>query len=254
MDKQYSKLFSVNLGGQFLLLLESEVTIMITILVVDDDPHIRELLLLYLRKEGYRTKEAGDGEEALQVLEDSPIHLAIVDIMMPNMDGYELCEKIRDFYDIPIMMLTAKAEITDKEKAFLAGTDDYIVKPFEPREVLFRIKALLRRFNMVNEEVIHFGETIVNRKSYEVTSNGKLISLPLKEFELLAQLGSFPGQTFTREQLIELVWGLDFTGSDRTVDVHIKRLRERFAEIDDSFTIDTVRGLGYKLEVHQPSL
>lgn len=223
---------------------------MATVLVVDDDPHIRELLLLYLRREGYDTKEAADGKEALEVLEETQVHLAIVDIMMPNIDGYELCKNIRDIYDIPIMMLTAKSEITDKEKAFLAGTDDYIVKPFEPREVLFRIKALLRRFQMMNEDIINFGNTTVNRTSYEVTSNGKLISLPLKEFELLALLGSYPGRTFTREQLIELVWGLDFSGSDRTIDVHIKRLRERFKEIDDSFTIDTVRGLGYKLEVH----
>lgn len=222
----------------------------IKVLVVDDDPHIRELLHFYLRREGYDVLTAADGEEALEVLEKNPAHLAIVDIMMPNMDGYELCEKLRNVYDIPIMMLTAKGEITDKEKAFLAGTDDYIVKPFEPKEVLFRTKALLRRYNMVNQEIIQFGNTVINRKSYEVTSNGKVIELPLREFELLAQLGSFPGRTFTREQLIELVWGLDFIGSDRTIDVHIKRIRERFKGVDDAFSIQTVRGLGYKLEVH----
>lgn len=223
----------------------------IKILLVDDDPHIRELLLLYLRKEGYSTLSADNGEAALELLQKNSVHLAIVDIMMPKMDGYELCEKIREEYDIPIMMLTAKGEITDKEKAFLAGTDDYIVKPFEPREVLFRTKALLRRYNMVSEEIIKFGNTTINRKSYDVTSNEKVVTLPLREFELLAQLGSFPGRTFTREQLIELVWGLDFTGSDRTVDVHIKRIRERFAGLDDSFSIETVRGLGYKLEIHE---
>ncbi|HLS36392.1 MAG TPA: response regulator transcription factor [Bacillota bacterium] len=222
----------------------------IKILVVDDDPHIIELLLFYLRKEGYDTLTAADGKEALEVLKETPAHLAIVDIMMPNMDGYELCEEIRNTYDIPVMMLTAKGEITDKEKAFTAGTDDYIVKPFEPKEVLFRIKALLRRYNMVSEEIITFGNTTINRKSYDVTSNGQSVALPLREFELLAQLGSFPGRTFTREQLIELVWGLDFSGSDRTVDVHIKRIRERFEDIDDSFSIETVRGLGYKLEEH----
>src|SRR5690625_1507245 len=222
----------------------------IKILVVDDDPHIRELLLLYLRKEGYDTLSASDGKEALELLQETPVHLAIVDIMMPNIDGYELCEKIREEYDIPIMMLTAKGEITDKERAYLAGTDDYIVKPFEPREVLFRTKALLRRYNMVSEEIIKFGNTTINRKSYDVTSNGEVVTLPLREFELLAQLGSFPGRTFTREQLIELVWGLDFTGSDRTVDVHIKRIRERFTGLDDTFSIETVRGLGYKLEEH----
>lgn len=222
----------------------------IKILVVDDDPHIRELLVLYLRKEGYDTLTAADGIEALELLKERSVHLAIVDIMMPRMDGYELCKKIREEFDIPVMMLTAKGEITDKERAYLAGTDDYIVKPFEPREVLFRTKALLRRYNMVSEEVVTFGNTTINRKSYDVTSNGKVFTLPLREFELLFQLGSFPGRTFTREQLIELVWGLDFTGNDRTVDVHIKRIREKFTGLDDSFSIQTVRGLGYKLEVH----
>ncbi|MYL61590.1 response regulator, partial [Virgibacillus halodenitrificans] len=171
--------------------------------------------------------------------------------MMPNMDGYELCKEIRDYYDIPVMMLTAKGEITDKEKAFLAGTDDYIVKPFEPKEVLYRIKALLRRFQMVNEEVIHLGNTVINRRSYEVTYHNKNLILPLKEFELLAQLASYPNRIFSREQLIELVWGSDYEGNDRTVDVHIKRLRERFAEEEQDFSIQTVRGLGYKLEMKQ---
>lgn len=222
----------------------------IKILIADDDPHIRELLLFYFRKEGYETIAAADGKEALEKLEETPVHLAIVDIMMPNMDGYELCKNIRNLYDIPILMLTAKGEITDKEKAFLAGTDDYVVKPFEPKEILFRTKALLRRYNMVNEDVIHIGNTTINLQSYEVKSNGKVIQLPLREFELLAQLGSYPGRIFTREQLIELIWGLDFTGSDRTVDVHIKRIRERFSDVDESFSIETVRGIGYKLKVH----
>ncbi|APC46897.1 response regulator [Virgibacillus halodenitrificans] len=224
---------------------------MITILIVDDDPHIRELLRFYLQKEGYQTEQATDGNEALKILELKRIHLALVDIMMPNMDGYELCKEIRDYYDIPVMMLTAKGEITDKEKAFLAGTDDYIVKPFEPKEVLYRIKALLRRFQMVNEEVIHLGNTVINRRSYEVTYHNKNLILPLKEFELLAQLASYPNRIFSREQLIELVWGSDYEGNDRTVDVHIKRLRERFAEEEQDFSIQTVRGLGYKLEMKQ---
>ncbi|MBY7141850.1 response regulator transcription factor [Virgibacillus sp. NKC19-3] len=221
---------------------------MITILTVDDDPHVRELLRFYLQKEGYKTMEASDGEEALQLLEAHSVQLAIVDIMMPNVDGYTLCRDIRTYYDIPVLMVTAKGEITDKEKAYTAGTDDYIVKPFEPKEVLFRVKALLRRFQRLHEEIIHIGSTTVNRKSYEVKSNGTLMILPLKEFELLAQLANYPNRIFTREQLIELVWGNDFEGNDRTVDVHIKRLRERFAENMD-FTITTVRGLGYKMEV-----
>ncbi|WP_373894745.1 response regulator transcription factor [Virgibacillus natechei] len=221
---------------------------MITILIVDDDPHVRELLRFYLQKEGYKTIEAADGQEALQLLEEESVQLAIVDIMMPYVDGYALCKEIRTYYDIPVLMVTAKGEITDKEKAYTAGTDDYIVKPFEPREVLFRIKALLRRFQMVNEEIIYIGDTVINRKSYEVTSNGTLMILPLKEFELLTQLANYPNRIFTREQLIELVWGNDFEGNDRTVDVHIKRLRERFAGNMD-FTIKTVRGLGYKMEI-----
>lgn len=222
---------------------------MITILIVDDDPHIRELLHLYLQKEGYRSLEAVDGQEALNLLEVERVQLAIVDIMMPNVDGYELCKEIRQYYDIPVIMLTAKGEIADKEKAYIAGTDDYVVKPFEPREVLFRIRALLRRYQMINQEEIQIGQTIIDRKSYTVFTEGKTMILPLKEFELLAQLASFPNRIFTREQLIELVWGNDFEGNDRTIDVHIKRLRERFAHTQNDFTIQTVRGLGYKIEV-----
>lgn|SRR5690625_3105815 len=222
---------------------------MITILIVDDDPHIRELLRFYLQKEGYQLLEAENGQEALDILEKEAVQLAIVDIMMPHVDGYELCAEIRQYYDIPVLMLTAKGEINDKEKAYLAGTDDYVVKPFEPKEVLFRVKALLRRYQMINQEEIKIGKTMIDRKSYTVYTNGKTMILPLKEFELLAQLASFPNQIFTREQLIERVWGYDFEGNDRTVDVHIKRLRERFAQSQDDFTIQTVRGLGYKIAV-----
>lgn len=220
---------------------------MITILVVDDDPNIRELLRFYIQREGYKVIEATDGADALNLLESNQVQLAIVDIMMPHIDGYELCEEIRQTYDIPVLMVTAKGEIQDKEKAYAAGTDDYIVKPFEPKEVLFRIKALLRRFQIPNETAISIGEAVINRKSYEVESNGKTFILPLKEFELLAQLASYPNQTFTREQLIELIWGNDFEGYDRTVDVHIKRIRERFPEHEHGFSIQTIRGLGYKL-------
>jgi len=222
---------------------------LITILTVDDDAHIRELLRLYIQKEGFRSVEAVDGKHALEILAEEKIHLAIVDIMMPNMDGYELCEIIREKYDIPVMMLTAKRELVDKEKAYLAGTDDYVIKPFEPKEVIFRIKALLRRFQMISEEMISIGSVVINRKSFAVEMSGKTVVLPLKEFELLAQMASYPGRTFTREQLIELVWGSGFSGSDRTVDVHIKRLRERFRD-QDEFSLETVRGRGYKLVVH----
>lgn len=220
-----------------------------TILIVDDDSHVRELLRFYLQRESYRVVEAADGEEAVEVLDAESVQLAIVDIMMPNMDGHQLCKEIRAYYDIPVLMLTAKGEITDKEKAYESGTDDYVVKPFEPREVLFRIQALLRRFQMTSAEKIQVGNTMVNRKNYEVVCNGKTIILPLKEFELLAQLASYPDRIFSREQLISLVWGDDFEGNDRTVDVHIKRLRERFQDEIYGFSIQTVRGLGYKLAV-----
>lgn len=218
-----------------------------TILIVDDDAHIRELLHFYLEREGYVTISARDGEEALELLETETIHLAIVDIMMPRMDGYQLCKEIREYYDIPVMMLTAKGEISDKAKAYDVGTDDYVVKPFEPKEVLFRMRALLRRFQMTNEEVIKIGELTINRKSFEIEAEDRSYILPLKEFELFSQLAQFPDRTFTREQLIELVWGSHFTGSDRTVDVHIKRLRERFHHKGYNIRIETIRGVGYKL-------
>lgn len=221
---------------------------MIRILIVDDDPHIRELLRFYLQKESYSTLEAADGQEAMELLETEEVHLALVDVMMPYIDGYELTREIRKYYDLPVMMITAKGELPDKEKAYLSGTDDYIVKPFEPKEVLFRVKALLRRFQMINEDVIKVGKMKINLQNYEIESNGKKVILPLKEFELLAQLANFPDRIFTREQLIDHVWGMDFTGNDRTVDVHIKRLRERFNVEDDHVAIETVRGIGYKLK------
>lgn len=222
---------------------------MIHILIADDDSHIRELVRFHLQKEGYSVFEAVDGEDAIQVLEKHRIHLAIVDLMMPAKNGYDLCKEIRTFYDIPVIMLTAKDQLQDKEKGFEYGTDDYIVKPFEPREVLFRVKALLRRYQMVHSDLIVLHQTIIDRKRYEVRCNGNSIILPLKEFELLSQLASYPNRVFTREELIQLVWGFDFLGDMRTVDVHIKRLRERFETKTNDFVIKTVRGIGYKLEV-----
>lgn len=218
------------------------------ILAADDDPHIRELLRFYLLKEGYTVHEATDGAEASSLLERTPVHLAIVDVMMPLKNGLELCEEIRRYYDIPVILLTAKGEQRDKAKGFLSGTDDYIVKPFEPEELLFRVKALLRRYQMVSSDVITLHNTVINRRSYEITVHGESLQLPLKEFELLSQLAAHPGQLFTREQLLRLVWGEDYSGDSRTIDVHIKRLRERFGGADEDFVITTVRGIGYKLE------
>ncbi|MET3292907.1 UNVERIFIED_CONTAM: two-component system OmpR family response regulator [Brevibacillus sp. OAP136] len=223
----------------------------ISILVVDDDPHIRELLRFFLTKEGYRVQAAADGEEATRLLMEEQIHLAVVDVMLPGKGGWELCKEIREYYDIPVILLTAKGTVKDKEKGFLAGTDDYVTKPFEPAELLFRIKALLRRYQMVSRNVISINGTVIDRNSYVVRVGEEQMHLPLKEFELLAQLASFPDRIFTREQLLEQIWGADYAGGSRTIDVHIKRLRERFDQYGD-FTIATVRGLGYKLEVVSP--
>lgn len=222
---------------------------MMNVLIADDEQYIRELIKHYLQLEGYGVFEAADGQEASMVLEKENIQLAVVDVMMPHKDGYQLCEEIRTYYDIPIILLTAKDQLVDKEKGYRVGTDDYLTKPFEPRELLFRMKALLRRYQMVNEEKIVINDLTIDRKSYEVSCHGKLFMLPMKEFELLSQLASFPERTFTREELIQLIWGADFEGDDRTVDVHIKRLRERFAAYTADFQIKTVRGVGYKLEV-----
>ncbi|QQK79243.1 response regulator transcription factor [Salicibibacter cibi] len=224
---------------------------MISLLLADDDSHLREFVGGDLENEGYRVYPAEDGEVALSILEKNNIHLAIVDVMMPNVDGFTLCEDIRSLYDIPVLMLTARGELEDKSKGFAAGTDDYVTKPFERKELIFRIKALLRRFQFVNQETIAIGDVTIDRRSFEVTCNGKTMMLPMKEFDLLAQLASFPNQTFTREMLIEIIWGRDFTGDDRTVDVHVKRLRERFSEETDAFSIRTIRGVGYKMEVHR---
>ncbi|WP_079528959.1 response regulator transcription factor [Halobacillus hunanensis] len=220
---------------------------MIKILVVDDDPHLRKLVHVHLEQNGYNVLEAADGADASFKLENHKIDLAIVDLMMPNKDGFQLSKEIREVYDIPIIILTAKDSLDDKAKSYKAGTDDYMVKPFEEDELLFRVQAILRRFNRVSSKVIELNRTKLDKRSYEVKQGSKITVLPLKEFELLYQLASFPNRTFTREELIEKVWGLEFAGDDRTVDVHIKRLRQRFKDSDD-FSIKTVRGVGYKLE------
>ncbi len=219
------------------------------ILVVDDDPHIRELASLFLRKDGFEVIEAADGVEALSKLDSTKMDLAIIDVMMPRMDGWELCQKIRGTFDIPILMLTARGETSQKLKGFQLGTDDYVVKPFEPLELIARVHALLKRYRIATSQTIQVGELIMNRKSFEVKVNEESLTLPLKEFELLFKLASYPGRTFAREQLIEDIWGYDFAGTDRTLDVHINRLRERFPQEKYSFRITTSRGLGYRLEV-----
>ncbi|KEO81861.1 response regulator transcription factor [Tumebacillus flagellatus] len=221
----------------------------IHVLMADDDPHIRALVRFFLNKEGYAVLEASDGVEASEIMEREKVHLAVVDIMMPGKDGLELCREIRAMYDIPVILLTAKGEVEDKEVGFESGTDDYLVKPFEPRELLFRIKALLRRYQLRTEDVLRFAETEIHLTNYEVTVEGTPLALPRKEFELLAMLASNAGRILTRDQMIQRIWGVEYEGDPRTVDVHIKRLRERLADVR-GFSIVTVRGLGYKLEVN----
>ncbi|GIO24639.1 response regulator transcription factor [Oceanobacillus sp. J11TS1] len=219
------------------------------ILIVDDDTHILQFVRIQLEKEGFLVSEAKDGTEALSILKKTNCDLAVVDVMMPFMDGFALTKEIRKKYDIPIILLTAKGQIEDKEEGFLAGTDDYLVKPFEPRELSFRIHALLRRYSQEDaDRTLHFGDTIIDLNSYEVTIGDKTLLLPLKEFELLTLLATYPQHVFTRSQLIEKVWGVDYEGDERTVDVHIKRLRQRFASLTSAFSIKTVRGVGYCLE------
>ncbi|MFZ7944436.1 MULTISPECIES: response regulator transcription factor [Bacillaceae] len=220
-----------------------------TILIVDDDEYIRSLVKGLLMKEGYRVTAAEHGKEALDMLQTELCDLAIVDIMMPFMDGYQLTAEIRKLYDLPIILLTAKSQIEDKEKGFESGTDDYLIKPFEPKELIFRVNALLRRYGNAGGANINLGSLYINKKGYEVKINSKTFMLPLKEFELLSFLAAHPNQVFSRGHLIEKIWGHDFEGDERTVDVHIKRLRERFASIAEDFTIKTIRGVGYSLEV-----
>jgi len=223
---------------------------MTNILIVDDDPNIRELCRVFLNNEGFDVYEAGDGVEALAKLETLKADLVILDVMMPNMDGWELCRRLREDYDLPLLMLTAKGEISQKIKGFQLGTDDYLVKPFEPLELTARVKALLKRYRIASAQAIQAGELHMDRKTYEVTVKGESITLPLKEFELLFKLASYPGKTFSRDQLIEDIWGYDYEGNERTLDVHINRLRERFPDEQVSFHIRTIRGLGYRMEVN----
>ncbi len=218
------------------------------ILVVDDDAHIRELVGLFLIREGFEVTQAEDGLAALEAMERTPADLVVLDVMMPRMDGWELCAKLREQYDIPLLMLTAKGETSQKVKGFRLGTDDYLVKPFEPDELVVRVKALLKRYRISISQQVSVGNVLLDREAFAVIAPDGRMTLPLKEFELLFKLASYPGITFAREQLIEQIWGFDYEGDERTVDVHIKRLRERFPDERYGFRITTIRGLGYRLE------
>lgn len=224
--------------------------LMTKLLVVDDDGYIRELVKVFLQNEGLEVIEAMDGVDALSKLAAEKVDMVVMDIMMPNMDGWTLCEEIRSFdTDLPILMLTAKGETSQKVKGFQLGTDDYLVKPFEPAELIVRVKSILKRYRISVSQIVEAGNVKLNRQTHEVDWNGEIIILRLKEFELLFTLASYVGKTFSREQLIEKIWGYDYEGDERTVDVHIKRIRERFPQEMSGFIIRTIRGLGYRLEL-----
>lgn len=218
------------------------------IMVVDDEMHIRELVRFYLDKAGFDTIEAANAEEALDIVENQYIDLAVVDIMMPGMDGFELVEQMRQYREFPVIMLTAKSQSKDKLRGFSLGIDDYVTKPFDPDELMARVKTILKRYSINSSNVVKIGDVIFDGDKYEVRYQDQIIHLPLKQFELAFELAKNPNQIFTREQLIEKIWGMDYDGFDRTVDVHIKRIRENLGHLP-GFEVVTVRGLGYKIEV-----
>jgi len=220
-----------------------------SIMVVDDDFNICELIRLILKKEDFKVIVANDGISALEKLEIDKINLIILDIMMPNMDGWEFCKEVRKFSNIPIIMLTAKSEINQKVKGFDIGADDYLTKPFEPEELVARVKALLKRCNISISKSVEIGKVIIDQNQYMVKTASEDVTLPRKEFELLFMLAGAPGKTFLRDRLIEDIWGYDFEGNERTLDVHIGRIRDRFPQDLYGFKITTIRGVGYRLEV-----
>ncbi|BCR35245.1 response regulator transcription factor [Mariniplasma anaerobium] len=218
---------------------------MIKILIVDDEYNIRKLFTKYLTNQGYKAIEAEDGQKAIQIFENEHIDLLITDVMMPLMDGITLTHKIRTSYpELPILMLTALDSFEDKEKGFISGVDDYMVKPVDLNEMLLRIKALLRRYQILSSNKIELKNFILDNQSGECILNGKPIELTRKEFSLLFKLLASPNKIFTREQLMNEIWGYDSESYDRTIDTHVKRLREHITT--DEYEIITVRGLGYK--------
>ena len=223
------------------------------ILIVDDDTNICELLRLYLEKNGFATAVANDGVTAVEMAEQKNFDLILLDIMLPKLDGWQVCREIRKDSTVPIIMLTAKGETFDKVLGLELGADDYIAKPFDTKEVIARIKAVLRRSapSKGEEEVVSYDKLVVNRTNFELIINGKRIDTPPKELDLLYKLASHPNKVFTRNQLLDEVWGFDYFGDSRTVDVHVKRLREKVDGVSDEWEIKTVWGVGYKFEVKQ---
>jgi len=224
-----------------------------TILIADDDANICELVRLYLEKDGFETVVCLNGERAMEIFRDGGIDLAILDIMMPKKDGVSVCREIRQESKMPIIMLTAKGETFDKVLCLELGADDYVVKPFEGKELVARVKAVLRRTSSeesdATEKTVTYENMTINLTNYELILNEKSVDIPPKELELLYYLASHPNRVFTREQLLEDVWGYDYFGDSRTVDVHIKRIREKIEGISENWILKTVWSVGYKFEV-----
>ena len=223
---------------------------MFNILIVEDDKNLRKLIVTCLKKNNYNTYEAINGNEALEVLDQNYIDLIISDVMMPEMDGFQLIKELRDSkYKTPILLITAKSDIKDKKQGFLLGADDYMVKPINIEELLLRVQVLLRRSQSANERKIRAGDLVLDYDQLSVTKKEKVYFLAQKEFLLLYKLLSTPDTIFTRQELIEEIWGLESESDYRTIDVHIKRIREKMYDVDD-FEIVTIRGVGYKGIIH----
>ena len=223
------------------------------ILVVDDDKNICELLRLYLEKEGYNVILSHDGSEAVVKFNALSPDLILLDVMLPGLDGWQVCREIRKKSNVPIIMLTAKGETFDKVLGLELGADDYVVKPFDTKEIIARVKAVLRRIDqnnvpVENKEVV-YDKLVVNMTRYELKVDGKVIDTPPKEFELLFHLASNPNRVYTRDQLLDEVWGFEYYGDSRTIDVHVKRLREKLEGVSSQWSLKTVWGVGYKFEV-----
>ena len=225
----------------------------ISVLIVEDDKNIRELLQMYLEKEGYAVTVAGDGGQGLTKFRTIKPDLVLLDVMMPVMDGWAVCRAIRAESQTPIIMLTAKGELDDKVTGLKSGADDYITKPFEMREVMARIEAVLRRtdrgVDLTKARRLTYDKLVIDMDAFELIVDGKKVDTPPKEMELLFYLASSPNRVYTRNQLLDEVWGFDFFGDSRTVDVHVKRLREKLEGISESWSLKTVWGVGYKFEV-----
>ena len=222
------------------------------VLIVDDDKNICELLRLYLEKDGYATVIANDGDEAVKAFNAQEPDTILLDVMLPKLDGWQVCREIRKTSQVPIIMLTAKGETFDKVFGLELGADDYITKPFDAKEVVARIKAVMRRGVKAAEnadKVVKYDKLVINLTNYELWVDGKQIDIPPKELELIYHLASNPNRVFTRDQLLDEVWSFDYYGDSRTVDVHVKRLREKLEGVSDKWSLKTVWGVGYKFEV-----